>query len=213
MGKLFGLIGIVIVIALGLYWYTSQGPGNKNALESGETAIEKARDAKDMMENKGMVTSIKDAMGLGTAMSCTYVMEQDGKTFESTVNVEGEKFQSVSKIGEMTTYALSDGSDQYMWTSGSKQGFKMSKACLEEMKKLAPPTTEEKKTSTMEDAQAALDAAKNVSCTPAGNVDFAIPTDITFTDQCAMLKDSLKMMEQVKDKMPAGMTYPPVPAQ
>ncbi len=204
MGKLFGLIGIVVVIGIGLYWYTSQGPGNKNAMESGEMAIEKAKDAKEMIEDKGMVSSIKDAMGLGTTMSCTYAMEQDGKTFESTVNVEGEKFRSESKIGEMTTYALSDGNDQYMWTSASKQGFKMSKACLEDMKKMVPPTGAEKKAPTMDDAKAALDAAKNVSCKPAGNVDFSIPTDITFTDQCAMMQDSMKMMEKYKDKMPAG---------
>lgn len=210
MGKLFGLVGIVVVLGVGMYWYTSQAPTNKTALESGEAAIEKAKDAKDMMEGKGMVSSIKDAMGLGTSMSCTYAMEHDGKTFESTVNVEGEKFRSESKIGDMTTYALSDGSDQYMWTSGSKQGFKMSKACLEEMKKMAPQNTDEKKTPSMEDAKAALDAAKNVSCKPASDVDFSIPTDITFTDQCAMMKDSMKMMEQYKSKMPAGMTYPPV---
>ncbi len=213
MGKLVGLIGIVIVIAIGLYWYTSQGPANKNALESGEMAIEKAKDAKDMMENKGMASSIKDAMGLGTAMSCTYTMEQDGKTFESTVNVEGEKFQSVTTIGDITTYALSDGNDQYMWTSGSKQGFKMSKACLEDMKKMTPPSTGDKKTPSMDDAKAALDAAKNVKCSPASDISLTVPTDITFTDQCAMMKDSMKMMEQYKDKMPAGMTYPPVPAQ
>jgi hypothetical protein len=204
MGKLFGLLGLVVVIGVGAYWYTSHAPANQSALEGGQKAIEKAKDAKDMMENNGMVSSIKDAMGLGTAMSCTYTMESGGQTFESTVNVEGEKFQSVSKIGEITSYALSDGNDQYMWTSASKQGFKMSKACLEEMKKMAPPTAEGSKTPTMEDAKAALEMAKNVKCSPAGDINLTVPTDITFTDQCTMMQDSMKMMEQMKDKMPAG---------
>jgi hypothetical protein len=210
MGRIFGLIGLVVVIGFGAYWYTSHAPANQSALEGGQNAIEKARDAKEMIEDKGMVSSIKDAMGLGTAMSCTYTMDSGGQTLESTVQVEGEKFRSESTIAGTKSYALSDGGTQYMWTSASNQGFKMSKECLEGMAAMAPKGTTDSKMPSMEDAKAALDMAKNVKCSPASSADFTLPSDITFTDQCAMMKDSMKMMEQYKDKMPAGMTYPAV---
>jgi hypothetical protein len=207
MGKIFGLIGLIVVIGVGAYWYTSHAPANQSALEGGQNAIEKAKDAKEMIEDKGMVSSIKDAMGLGTAMSCTYTMDSGGQTLESTVQVEGEKFRSESTIAGVKTYALSDGSTQYMWTSATNQGFKMDKACLEGMKEMREESTD-KEMPSMEDAKAALDMAKNVKCSPASSVDFTVPTNITFTDQCAMMKDSMKMMEQYKDKMPAGMNIP-----
>lgn len=213
MGKLFGLLGLIVVIGAGAYWYTSHAPANQSALEGGQNAIEKAKETKETVENKGMVSSIKDAMGLGVAMKCTYAMEQDGKSFESTVSVEGEKFRSESVIAGVTSYALSDGTNQYMWTNSSKQGFKMSKACLEDIAKKAPASDGKTEAPTMKDAKAALDMAKNVSCAPATGIDFSVPTDIIFTDQCAMMQDSMKMMEQMKDKMPAGMNIPNMPQQ
>ncbi len=209
MSKGLGLIGLLVVIGLGAYLYTNQMSKETSKGGAMET-LDKAKEVKVALEEKGMVSSIKDAMGLGTAMQCTYAMEQDGKSFESVVKIEGEKFRSESVIAGVTTYALSDGKDQYMWTSSSKQGFKMNKACLDDLKKMFPATSDSKTSSLpkMEDAEAALDMAKNVQCNPIESVDLTVPKDITFTDQCAMMKDSMKAMEQMKDKMPAGINIP-----
>lgn len=204
MGKILGLIGIVLVVGIAGYWYSTQlgsKGDSKNALTG---ALDSAKEAKQGLENKGMVASIKDAMTSGVAMSCTYVVGEEGKTYESTVIVQGEKFRADSKVAELTTHALFDGADQYVWTDGTKTGFKMSKACIDEISKSAPEA--ESKTSSMQDAKAAFDAAKNVNCSPAGDIDLSVPTDITFTDQCAQMQESLKMMEQYKNQMPAGMS-------
>lgn len=209
MSKGLGLIGLLFVIAVGAYFYTNQ-IDTKVPQGGAMEALDTVKDLKAAVEEKGMVSSIKDAMGLGTAMQCTYSTEQDGKTFESTVQVEGEKFRSESTIAGMKTYALSDGSDQYMWTANTKQGLKMSKACIEDFKKMMPATGDTKNSPLpkMEDAKAALDMAKNVKCTPIDSADFSLPKDVTFTDQCALMKDSMKAMEQMKDKMPAGISIP-----
>ncbi len=197
MGKILGLIGIVVVIGAGAYWYTRQSDPQK---EAGLSALDAAKEAKESVENKGMIASIKDAMSSGTAMSCTYAVEQGGSTYESTVMVQGEKFRADAAISGMTTHVLFDGADQYMWTEGTKTGFKMSKACLDEMSQTT--TSTENQASPPQDAKAAFDAAKNVKCSPAGNIDLSVPADITFTDQCAQMKESMKMMEQYKGQMP-----------
>ncbi len=199
MGKILGLIGLVVVIGVGAYWYTNQSSQSK---EEGLSALDAAKDAKESLENKGMIASIKDAMSSGAAMSCTYAVGEEGKTYESTVMVQGEKFRADAVVSEMTTHVVFDGNDQYMWTEGTKTGFKMSKACLDEMSKTV--TSTENQGSPLQDAKATFDAAKNVKCSPAGNIDLSVPTDITFTDQCAQMQESMKMMEQYKGQMPAS---------
>jgi hypothetical protein len=209
MSKGLGLIGLLIVIGLGAYFYTNQA--TKETAEGGvmET-LDKAKDLKTTMEEKGMVSSIKDAMGLGTAMKCTYTTDTDGQNFQSEIFVEGEKFRATTTVDGTKNIVLSDGTDQYMWSDGKNQGFKMNKACLDDLKKMLPTTSDSKSPSMpkIEDAQAALDMAKNVQCNPIESVDLTIPKDITFTDQCAMMKDSMKALEQMKDKMPAGINIP-----
>lgn len=199
MGKIFGLIGVIVVLGVGFYLYNQNMGGDRDSTMEG---MDSANDLKENVENKGLVSSIKDAMGSGVAMSCTYAMSEGENTFESTVVVQGEKFRADSVVAGVTTHALSDGTDQYVWTEGSKTGFKMSKSCLEEMSKMAPAT--DAKNPTLKNAKETFDAAKNVKCSPATNTDFSVPQDVTFTDQCAAMKDSMKMMEQYKNQMPSS---------
>lgn len=201
MGKIFGLIGVVVVLGVGFYLYNqNMGDRQNNAME----AMGDSNDLEESAENKGFVSSIADAMSSGVAMRCTYAMSEGENAFESSVIVQGEKFRADSVVSGITTHALSDGSDQYIWNEGSKTGFKMSKACLEEMSKMAPAT--EEKGTTLKDAKDTFDAAKNVSCSPTSDTDFSVPKDVTFADQCAAMKDSMKMMEQYKAQMPSGMS-------
>ncbi len=208
MSKGLGLIGLLIIIGAGAYFYTQQ-MSKEEASGGAMEALDKAKDLKTTMEEKGVVSSIKDAMGLGTAMKCTYTTDETDQSFQSEVLVEGEKFRATSTVNGTKSYVLSDGTDQYMWTDKDTKGFKMSKACLDEFKSKFP-TPESNKTTApkMEDAKTALDMAKNVQCSPAGSVDLTVPKDITFTDQCAMMKDSMKALEQMKNKMPAGIEMP-----
>ena len=208
MSKGLGLIGLLIIIGAGAYFYTQQ-MSKEEASGGAMEALDKAKDLKTTMEEKGVVSSIKDAMGLGTAMKCTYTMDETDKSFQSEVLVEGEKFRATSTINGTKNYVLSDGTDQYMWTDKDTKGFKMSKACLEDFKSKFPtPESNQTTAPKMEDAKTALDMAKNVQCNPAESVDLTVPKDITFTDQCAMMKDSMKALEQMKNKMPAGIEMP-----
>ncbi|OGI22120.1 MAG: hypothetical protein A2808_03800 [Candidatus Moranbacteria bacterium RIFCSPHIGHO2_01_FULL_55_24] len=205
MGKVIGLIALIIIIGAGAYLWSNQA---KNSLENGaDSAIDKARDAKEAVEQKGAISSLKEAMGLGEAMHCTYAMEQNGKSYESEITLQGERFRSATKMDGVTMYALHDGTAQYTWTSKDKQGFKFEKACLDEMqdafKDLPQATTGGQQMA--EDAKDTLDFAKSVQCSPAASIDLSVPADITFTDQCAMMRQSLEAMKQLQQKMPQGM--------
>ena len=104
---------------------------------------------------------------------------------------------------------LSDGETQYMWNSGSQQGFKMDKACLENLKSSVPESAQGTgdRAPQAGDYQATLDMATNVSCEPTASVDFSLPMEVSFVDQCAMMEQGKKMMEQFKGQLPPG-TYP-----
>lgn len=159
---------------------------------------------------KSMVASIKDAMGLGKTMQCTYAGDGDTTT-SSTVVVAGQKFKSTTVTKDKTVYALFDGENQYTWMSDSKQGMKMSKACLDKMKDTVKSMTPTEQSAAPQDVSKTFDVAKNVACETAPSVDLTVPTDITFTDQCAMMEKSLQMMQEVKDKLPKGITIPNIP--
>lgn len=215
MGKIIGLVAVAVLLIGGfLYWNSRQS--SPTGMEN--TNVEMTAGSGEMpgmpKEEKGMVSSIKDAMGLGQKMQCTYTMNEGGKTFESKVMVDGEKYASTTMIDNMTVYGVFDGENQYSWTSAAKTGMKMSKACLEKMQataqNMAKPT--ETPAAAPQDMEKAFEMAKNVKCEPASGADFTIPKDVTFTDQCAMMEQSMKMMEEMKDKMPAGMTMPNMPA-
>lgn len=215
MGKIIGLVVIAVFIIGGfLYWNSRQsGPTGMEKTDDGVTAV--PGEALGMAkEETGMVSSIKEAMGLGQKMQCTYTMNEDGKALESKVVVDGKQYASTTMIDAMTVYGVFDGENQYSWTSATKTGMKMSKACLEKLQttaqNMAKPT--EVPATAPQDMEKAFDMAKNVKCEPMSGADFTIPKDIVFTDQCVMMEQSMKMMEEMKDKMPAGMTVPSMPA-
>lgn len=210
MKKIIALVAAVVVLLVLFFWWHGKSGSNTQMAEEGNGSPNALPTEKP--GETGMVASIKDAMGLGTKMQCTYTSEANSQSFQSSVVVDGEKFMSTSVTDDMTTYGLFDGETQYTWTSKDNKGFKMSKACLNELKGMAHPTTEGSNVPKTEDLETGLDAAKNVSCTPATGVDFTLPSDIVFTDQCVLMKQSMDMMNKLKDKMPAATTVPTMPS-
>lgn len=215
MAKLIGGLIVVGVLVVGVFVW--QGQRAAAPAVSQEAALLSDNAPESMLEKGlGAVASIKDAMGLGKSMRCSYTMDQGGKPIQATVWVDGEKFKTVTQVDGMEVNGIFDGANQYSWTSAAKVGMKMSKECMEKMMKNAEDLAAVSGPAggtmpRMEDFKAGFDMAKNVSCEAAGTVDLTLPKDITFTDQCAMMQDSMKMMQEMKDKLPAGMEMPKLP--
>lgn len=202
MGKIISLVILAVVLAGGFLYWNSQ---KKSSPES--AAVTKS--ASEMMPEKGMISSIREAMGLGEKMQCTYSVKNGDVSVESKVVVDGGKYRSTSIVGGTTVEALFDGEYQYSWTSAAKTGMKMSKDCLAKMAAWAKEATE--KFPTMpesQDMEKTFDMAEGVKCVAAPETDFTVPSDIVFTDQCAMMEQSMEMMKEMKEKLPAGMAMP-----
>jgi hypothetical protein len=194
----------IIVLAAGVIFLA--GCGKKAAENATDTGTGQAVENKTETQKSGVINSIKDAMGLGQTMKCTYSDTMDGKTFVSEAYVKGDNYKAVNEVDGKKMNSLFDGKTIYSWTEGEKKGTRMDIKCFEDM-----PKPEEKVTN--KPAPAALPveekkpedefkSAQDVKCEPASGIDFNPPTDITFEDQCAALK---AMMEKFKDiKVPGG---------
>lgn len=204
MKKLVPIAAVLIVLA-GIGWYLSNRQDAAPVSEQGEGILRTAMPTPG--DAPGVIGSIKDAMGLGKKMKCTYADAQNGAS--STVFIDGQKFKFTSEVNGEKMYGVFDGDTQYMWTTGqTKQGFKMGKACMDELGKMAPQTEGSKNTAPAQDFEKSFEMAQNVRCEPATSEDFSIPTDVTFVDQCAMIKDSMKALEGIKGQLPAGVNIP-----
>lgn len=189
--KALGVGVIVVILLIGAYlWSVKEAP--KEAQEANMKTVESVP-APEATEKKTMIGSIKEAMGLGTTLRCTYAVGEGTQAVTSEVYVSGGKFKTSSQVNGVKMEALFDGKTQYMWMSGSNEGMKMEMACLDQLK-TSLPASEGTQPSTPEDYQKTFDMAKNVSCEPAPGTDFSIPTTVQFTDQCALMEQMTKMM-------------------
>ena len=198
---------LIILIGVGLFIrgeQTAQAPekqGNSTVLPQITPSTN---------EKGGLVSSIKDAMGLGQKMKCTYTAP-DGNRNQglSTIVVDGQKYKFIAEVNGEKSYGIFDGETQYMWSDKTKQGLKMTKSCIEGLSQSVPSNGNSNALATPEtpqDFEKSFGDAQGVKCEPS-NEDFSLPTDVNFIDQCEIMKASTKAMEGIKDKIPAG-TYP-----
>lgn len=208
MTKLIG--GVLVIVLAGVALWVWQSKQNSPVGVGGQIVSPVTQEMPGQKKD-GVIASIKEAMELGTAMQCSYAVGTDQST-QAQVVIEGEKFKTTTAMQDMTIYGLFDGEAQYTWTSKDKQGMKMTKDCMDQMtdavKDMTKPTDA---TTPTKDMREELDLAKDVSCQPAVKTDWSLPKDIAFTDQCTMMQESMKMLDQMKDAMPAGIEMPTMP--
>jgi len=198
MKKIFSLF----VFSLAVLVFSGCG-GQKTAQQ---TEVQKEVPAEVKNEKAGgIVSSIKDAIGLNVKMKCT-TTANDGVV--SVAYVQGKMFKSSVEVMKKRQNAIFDGEATYTWSEGEKTGLKMTMACIQELKSSLPEQQKNSLDASIPDIekQINVDAKAKVSCVPAGDVDFSIPSDVVFTDQCEVMRKSLDMMKNVK--LPAGAQVP-----
>lgn len=195
---------LAVIAVIGLFVWKQSGSPKPSQKEP----VKQEMQGTPQRTESTVIDSIKSAMGLGKAMQCTYTVAEGGKGVSSSVIVNGEKFKSVTEVGGRKMHGLFDGEAQYVWTEGEKQGFKMSKGCMDELKAGLPAGSEANPaTAGVKDLSEGFDMAKNVTCEAAPAADLSVPTDVEFADQCEMMRQSLEMMKNVQKQMPQGMPY------
>ncbi|MFA6160183.1 MAG: hypothetical protein WC678_03820 [Parcubacteria group bacterium] len=201
----------VVLLAVGILLLA--GCGNKPADKAGEVGKENKNDVatETKAEKGGVISSIKDAMGLGKEMKCAYKFKGEAGDITSTAYVNGKKYKAESTVMGKKQIVIFDETAMYSWAEGEKTGMKMTKVCMEEMEKNIPKTQggQEPATDSISDEEF-FENSTDVSCMPYSGADFSVPTDITFTDQCEMLKGILNSMPAGAN-IPAGVNIPKLP--
>lgn len=185
------------------------GCGNKNApVQEQKQAPEGAPSLKvsdNASPQNSVITSIKDAMGIGKTMRCAYKIKNQNEEMEMVSYVKGENYMTESTIAGNAQKTIFNSDGMYSWSASEKKGTKMTKACMEDLTKNTPkvedsrPDASEKPDPTGEKS---FDGATDVKCEETTDVNFSVPTDINFVDQCEMMK---KMMNNLPTNMPKGM--------
>jgi len=197
MKKIFSLFAVVTAVLV------FSGCANQKAAE---TPAQKETPAEVKKETGNVISSIKDAMGLGKKMKCTYSVGTGDSKFESTAFIDGKKYKSSSMIAGKLAYAYFDGEVMYSWMEDTKTGTKMTMACINDLKTSLPENQPANIPSVAKSPEEQFDNAVNANCVPAETADFSVPTDVTFTDQCEMMKKTLDSMKNIK--LPGNVKMP-----
>ncbi len=204
-----GVVLLIFVIGAAVWFFLSPKEEEITSLVNNESAAAPSsgnETPEEALQKPSMIRTIKEAMEMGGQMRCTYTSGEGTAAVTSTVLVAGEQFYTQVVTSGVTTSALYDGKTQYVWTNGSTEGMKMTKACLENFQSSIPQDTASKQVPA--DYRDMLETALNVQCAPieTNPLETILPKDVVFSDQCAMMEQSKKMMEQYKEKIPADMS-------
>ncbi len=196
---------LILPIMVGAIFLGGCGNGNQAAPTAGENpaGANKVNEADKGNKVDTIIGSLKEMVGAGKKIECATT--QDG--VETKTYIEGKKYKSVTTSTEITMTGIFDGETFYSWNTKTKAGTKMSMACMEEIKKSLPKAAGDNGAGFASTDKLIEDEAKNNNCQEAsGAVDFTLPTDVDFVDQCLMMQNILKNMP--KGELPAGVKMP-----
>lgn len=187
------LIGCIAIFAIFVFAGCS-----KIATKTDETKTTSQQDEK-VAANGGIINSLKDAMGLGQKMDCTYKTKLDDEVYESRAIVQGEKYKTIENYDGKKMISIFDGKVAYTWTEGENKGSKFEINCMEELFKDDTDTD-----SSSGDKEEFKDIIKDeedfedttdTKCVPT-NESLEIPKDIIFEDACVELKEQLESLKK-----------------
>jgi len=171
-----------LVVAFSL---TLSACGNKTQNQAGEMEKQIGK------EGMKAIASIGEAMKSGKKMKCTFKIKTGDEEMESVSYFDGQKYRSESRVMNMNQIAVFDGENMHSWQEGQKNGMKMTKACSEELQVQNRERNQGEETQNREEmriGEEAFDGAMDVKCEEVASIDFSIPANVEFTDQCQMMK-------------------------
>lgn len=167
------------------------------------TTDENSGQAVENQNEDSIIDDFKNALNLNQKMKCTYKVDSQGERFESTSYFQGDKYRTEYEANGVKYTTVFDGETMYTWDENTKQGTKMELACLDDIE--AVQADEEADDSDYEEYQTSaevLDAGVDVSCRKVASIDFSIPSDVEFVDQCELLKQQMEALENIQSQLP-----------
>lgn len=203
-----GLFLVLILSGCGKNEKSNPSNGEQNNQEVNEISADNNQEspAGQVAENEnsaegGVMKKLKNALSSGKKMKCTYSMGDEKEKTEIITYVQGDKYKTEVNVGQIKTISIFDGDAMYSWSEGQKTGTKMAMSCLNSLDTRSEaesnPVSEESSVADEEEFVDTLADAQNLNCEDAGDVNFEVPSDINFTDQCEALKSQQKMLESL----------------
>jgi len=206
--KVIGIVVAVVVILIAAIWFVLSKKSSVSPSAQAPAQSEQAVAEQPASPASNIISSIKDAMGLGKQMKCTYTSNKGSASFEATTYVEGTKYKSVLAVGGKNMNSLFDGTNVYMWEDGKTTGTKIAMSCMADLKSSLPKEQQDSVNAPVKDPADNFNSATDTKCVPSSEADMSVPASVTFTDQCDMMKKSIEMMKNIK--LPANV--PGVPS-
>lgn len=206
MQKNIIIAGAVVVLVAGLGFWVFASRGDKSGKEMMQGAEQKMQQEKAMVEEKAgdELSGAKawaNAAMLGKKLRCTYSQASgNGQSSDAVMYVDGKKYRTEFQSGNVHYVSVFDGNSIYSWKEGEKQGMQMAVSCMEDMQGTAPDEGQKKEFQSS--SEEVIESAPDISCSETEDVDVSIPSDITFSDQCAAIKNQMQQLQNVKSQMP-----------
>lgn len=200
------LVAIVLVLLVGgvaaVFFMMKGDSSSPQAVETQVPVMEQTKEGGVEQAMDGVGEWIA-GLAAGKRMECEYrVTGEDGTETSVKMYAERDRYRTEVGTPQGNYVSISDGKAVYSFLEGSKEGMKMELDCMKDLAADLPdgeaPSAKEQFVSSEE----TIGNTPGISCRETGAVDIAIPSDVRFTDQCALLRQQTELMKQYQEQMP-----------
>jgi len=186
---LISFLGLVVILA---------GCGGQKNDELMNSATSKSINKKTIQKEKGLVSGIKNALQSGKTMKC--VMGSD--ELQGTTYIKGKNVKTRVRVGDKFVNTIVKDGNTYTWMDGSATGQKMTKKCMEDMDKAFGAEVDKQQNNNLDEEEIVKKAeAGEFVCEPAEGVQFDVPKNVKFVDQCQAMKGITEKMQKQSKSM------------
>ncbi|MDH4330886.1 MAG: hypothetical protein OEV93_05030 [Candidatus Moranbacteria bacterium] len=170
----------------------------KAAKEQGKEEGVQVQEQEQKQEMKSEMERAMEMIRSGNRVMCQYRVMSEGQENVMTTYVEGKRYRMQMQFGEGEMNSVFDGENMHTWMKGQSQGTKMSMQCQKELggEQAIDETQEEAEMS--EDVEDVFFGAFNIKCENVNNIDFSVPKNVQFVDQCEMLRQQREMIKKMQ---------------
>ncbi len=194
------VIGVAIVILAGLGFFLMREMADPKDVAMDIVKDTSPEETKSVTptEKESLLGNALEAFRSGKKMKCS-VRAADGS--ETSFSSEGKKFKSVARVNGSGYATIFDGTTYYSWDDKTKQGVKFTEACMKDFTETFTknaPKDSPIQSNPADTPENVLKDTENTSCESVATIDFSVPSDIKFLDQCETMKQTQELLKNMK---------------
>lgn len=194
------VIGVAVVVLAGMGFFLMKGAGDSKEVPLDGSRGTSSEEMKPSIpaEKESLLGNALEAFKSGKKMKCS-VRAADGS--ETSFSSEGKKFKSVAMVNGSRYATIFDGTTYYSWDDKTKQGVKFTEACMKDFTETFAknaPKDSPIQSNPADTPENVLKDTANTSCELVATIDFSVPSDIKFLDQCETMKQTQELLKNMK---------------